>query len=109
MFTSPMTEEPQIKARPEQTFFADPALDRVFAVVMGLATEVSVLKSRLIAVEAKLNESGIVMDWDNYASQPTLIEKLNSEHEEFIQYLLDPLLGKQKSRGAVRQQGEVNE
>ena len=45
---------------PEQTFFADPALDRAMCVIMALATEVFVLRDRLGALEAMLAESGIV-------------------------------------------------
>jgi hypothetical protein len=32
---------------PEQTFFADPALDRIMAVTMALAAEVFVLRSQV--------------------------------------------------------------
>ena len=45
--------------KPEQTFFADPALDRAFAVVMALAQEVWVLKDRVAAMEAQLAERGV--------------------------------------------------
>lgn len=42
-------------ARPEQTFFPDPGLDRVSGVVMALATEVQVLRDRVQALEAPLD------------------------------------------------------
>jgi hypothetical protein len=37
--------------RPEQTFFADPALDRLYGVVWALATEVYVLRDRVGLLE----------------------------------------------------------
>ena len=44
-FTSPMPEAVRAeRPQPEQTFFADPALDRAFGVVMALATEVWVMR-----------------------------------------------------------------
>ena len=55
-----MATEPADKARPEQTFFEDPALDRAFGMVMALATEVYVLRDRVRALETALAKSGAV-------------------------------------------------
>ena len=40
----------KVERGPEQSFFADPALDRAMGVIMALATEVYVLRDRLRAL-----------------------------------------------------------
>ncbi|MGE0485981.1 MAG: hypothetical protein AB7Q81_17675 [Gammaproteobacteria bacterium] len=49
------------KAKGERPyFFADPAVDRVIAMVMGLAGEVAVMRDRLDTVERLLEQHGAV-------------------------------------------------
>lgn len=43
---------------PDLTFFTDPALDRVFGVVMDLAEEVYTLRQRVRALEGDAAEEG---------------------------------------------------
>jgi hypothetical protein len=44
--------------RPE--FFSDPAMDRLVAIITSLATELSVTRDRLAAVEAVLGNKGLL-------------------------------------------------
>lgn len=87
--------------RPEQSFFADDALDRAFAVVMALATEVYVLRDRLQALEAALGERGVV-DPEVLSAEPDLTELAAKANDRaaFVAHLMEPLLGRQVSRGA---------
>ena len=88
---------------PEQTFFADPALDRAMGVVMALATEVHVLRDRLRALEAALAVGG-VLDREALSAAPTPGEAaaLLADRDAFVAHLLGPLLGQQASKGASR-------
>jgi hypothetical protein len=93
-----MTEEPL----PEQTFFADPAIDRVLGVAMTLAADVWVLRDRLRALEALLAargqlESGAL---DAYVPSAEEAEAIAKERDAFVAALMENLLGRQVSKGA---------
>lgn len=97
-----MTEAETAPARAEQTFFEDPALDRAFAVVMALATEVYVLRDRQRALERMLDEQGVVNCADLDAAPGDAERAADSEDRNaFIQGLMVNLLGQQQSRGAA--------
>lgn len=87
--------------RPEQTFFPDPALDRAFAVVMALAAELWVVKDRMRALETRLAEKG-VLDLAELDREPEAAEAaaLAAERDAFTAHLMEPLLGRQQSKGA---------
>lgn len=86
---------------PEQTFFDDPAIDRAFAVTMALATEVWVLRDRMMALEAALAKSGTI-DPAALAAEPDHAERKarETERQAFVAGLLDNLTGRQASAGA---------
>lgn len=86
---------------PEQTFFDDPAIDRAFGVVMALATEVWVLKDRVMALEAALAETGTI-DPATLDAEPSQTERAAqaAARQAFVAGLLDPLSGRQASAGA---------
>lgn len=88
-------------ARPEQTFFEDPALDRAFGVVMALATEVYVLRDRLRAMETQLSEAG-VLGKGALDAEPSPEERaaVTADRDAFVRHLMDHLKGEQVSRGA---------
>lgn len=101
-------------ANPEQTFFDDPAIDRLFGVVMALATEVYVLKDRLAALERALDGEGVVSRNDLSAEpSPEALADAGRDRDAFVAHLMDNLLGQQVSRGdpaggkpgSVRRQG----
>ena len=81
---------------PEQTFFADPAIDRLMGVTMALAAEVYLLRSRLHALERAGNfpqGTGIATAEERAAEQ--------RDAAAFVAHLLEPVLGEQASRGAL--------
>ena len=94
-------ESAETGARPEQSFFADPALDRVMGVVMALATEVWVLKDRQAALERALDARGMALQ-DLLDAEPTDGDRraMAAEREAFVAHLMDNMLGRQVSRGA---------
>jgi len=55
---------------PEQTFFADPAMDRLFGVMLNLATEVFVLREQCAAMQSQLEASG-ALEAAQLKSEPT--------------------------------------
>lgn len=70
----------------EQTFFADPAIDRLFAVTMTLAAEVHVLRSRVRELESRLGLASEALTPDEDA-------------DAFAARLLAPLAGVQEATG----------
>ncbi len=95
------TAENRDRPRPEQSFFADPALDRVFGVVMALATEVWVLKDRQAALERGLEARGIALR-ELLDAEPDDADRraMAAEREAFVAHLMDNMLGRQASVGA---------
>jgi hypothetical protein len=88
--------------RPEQTFFADPALDRAFGVVMALATEVYVLRDRLAALEGQLAARGL-LDRAALEAEPSAeaIAARAADRDAFVEHLLHHLLGRQVAKGPL--------
>ena len=91
---------------PEQTFFKDPALDRAFAVTMALATEVWVLKDRMMALEAMLADAG-ALDREALSAEPDEPARAahEAERQAFVAGLLENLTGLQASAGAPEKEG----
>jgi hypothetical protein len=87
---------------PEQTFFADPAIDRVLGVAMTLAAEVWVLRDRLRALEALLTASGQLAPGalDAYAPSAEETAAIAQDRDSFVTALMENLLGRQVSKGA---------
>lgn len=96
-----VTQGPPDAPLPEQTFFADPALDRAFAVTMTLATELWVLKDRVMALESALAKTGGI-DPQDLDMEPDQAERSAREaaRQAFVAGLLDNLTGQQASAGA---------
>ncbi len=68
----------------EQTFFADPALDRIMGITMALAAEVFVLRSQVRRLAA--------------GGEPTAADDA-ADAEAFVRHLLQSALGEQQTRG----------
>jgi len=97
-----MSTENQSADRPEQTFFDDPAVDRVLGVVMALATEVYVLRDRLRTVERQLENTG-QLDRGLLDAEPSLDDLAldAADREAFVSGLMQNLQGLQVSKGAA--------
>ena len=89
----------------ELTFFDDPAIDRAFAVTMSLATEVWVLKDRVMALEEVLAKSGAI-DPKALAAEPDDAERAarETERQAFVANLMDNLTGRQASAGVPQKE-----
>jgi len=93
----------EVKARPEQTFFADPAIDRLMGVVMALAGEVYVLRDRVRCMETLLVKAGSLQDGALDAFKPSAEQAQAgaADRDAFVAHLMDNLLGKQMARGPL--------
>jgi len=90
----------QVRApQPEQTFFADPANDRLLAMVMTLASELWVLTDRLHALESILQSRGTLRreDLDAYIPDEAADRALAADRQAFVKSLMDNVLGHQAS------------
>lgn len=75
------------KARGERPyFFDDPAVDKVVAMVMGLAGEVAVLRDRQDTLERLLEARGVLSrgDIESYAPPPVVMAERAAWREGFL-------------------------
>lgn len=86
----------------EQTFFADPALDRAVGMILALAAEVFVLNDRLRSLEVLLEQANVVKPGalDGYCPSPEETARLRDSRDAFIQSLLEVVKGEEASLGA---------
>jgi len=98
-----MTQHPSgLPLKPEQTFFDDPALDRVMAMVMTLAAELHVTRDRLAIVEMLLEAGQPVTReaLDTFQPDPTQRAALDTARQQFSETLMACTLGVEASLGA---------
>jgi len=93
-------EKPSPKARPEQQFFDDPAMDRLMGTVMALAQEHYILRDRVRALERELARTK-KLDLAMMEKEPTTEEHLATadDRNDFVEALLKPMLGCQDALG----------
>jgi len=86
----------------EQTFFDDPALDRVLAMVMTLAAELHVTRDRLGTLERMIERGEAVSPAALDAHVPGPDEKaaLDAARQRFAEALMACTLGMEVSLGA---------
>ena len=79
----------------EQTFFADPALDRAVGMIMTLAAELYVVRDRQRALEVLLEGQGVLEPGalDAYTPSAEEAERLKSERDAFVAGLLQHTTG----------------
>jgi hypothetical protein len=84
---------------PEQTFFADPIVDRLMGVTMALAAEVYILRRRVQQLERLQQLSvPVATGADVRAADPAEAEQQDAA--AFAARLLQPLIDEQQSRGS---------
>jgi hypothetical protein len=90
----------QIPPQPEQTFFPDPAADRLMGVLFNLAAEVQVLRDRNRVLENLLETKGLlkVGDIDAYRGDDAFERALAADRRDYVRHLLEPVLGRAASR-----------
>lgn len=89
------------RTRPEQVFFEDPALDRLMGVVLALATEHSVLREQVRALEKVLARRGLFGSAEDEAAASAPDPEAQQEAAAFAEALMRPLLGVQQASGAT--------
>ena len=84
-----MSEQPQLKrkARGERPyFFSDPSIDKLLAMLMGLAGEVSVLRDRLDTVERLAEQNNVFTrtEIENYAPDEAALKERAQRRAVFL-------------------------
>jgi len=89
--------------QPEQTYFPDPAADRIMGVVFNLAAEVQVLRDRVRVLEHLLEAKGVVARSaiDGFRGTEAEERAMADERREFVRHILEPTLGYAASRNDV--------
>ena len=89
--------------QPEQTYFPDPAVDRVMGVVFNLAAELQVLRDRVRVLEHLLEAKGVVARSaiDGFRGTAEQEEAIAADRREYVRHLLEPVLGRAASRNDV--------
>jgi len=89
-----------IPSQPEQTFFPDPAADRLMGVLFNLAAEVQVLRDRNRVLENLLESKGLLKagDIDAFRGDDAFERALAADRREYVRNLLEPVLGRAASR-----------
>ena len=96
----PAPSPPVTGATAEQTFFDDPALDRLAALVLSLAGELHVVQDRLARIETLLDTKGVVRreDFDRYVLDAEREAAIATERRAYVAHLFEPLLGNLASK-----------
>ena len=84
----------------EQSYFQDPAIDRVLGMVFTLAAEVQVLRDRLQSIEYLLDAKGTIRraDIDGFAPTERQSDELARDRREFVTTFMASVLHKQASK-----------
>jgi hypothetical protein len=92
--------DPVVEPEAEQTFFADPATDRLLGMVFSLTAEVHVLRDRLALLESKLAERGLVdaASLDQAVPEGALESRLAAERAALVRHVLEGLPGRLASK-----------
>jgi hypothetical protein len=92
--------DPVVGPQAEQTFFADPALDRLVGMVLALTAEVHVLRDRLALLEDALRQRGVVDPslLDDAVPEGALEARIARERSALVQHVLEGLPGRLASK-----------
>ena len=84
----------------EQTFFADPSIDGLAAMVLALAGELHVMQDRIATIETLLDTKGVLRreDIDRYTPDPAREAAIAAERRAYVAHLFEPLLGRLASK-----------
>ena len=89
--------------QPEQTFFPDPAVDRVMGVLFNLAAEVQVLRERNRVLEQLLAAKGVLADGEveRFRGTEAQEQAIAQDRRDYVRHVLEPVLGRAASRNDV--------
>ena len=82
----------------EQQFLGAPENDRLLAFGMALATELWVTRTRLLRMEARLQDAGILSTGElDACPDDAMRSEIQPELERFVESLMNTLMGAQAS------------
>jgi hypothetical protein len=91
--------DPVVGPNAEQTFFADPAIDRLVGMVFALTAEVHVMRDRLALLEDSLRQRGVDLSaLDDAIPEGALEAKIAADRAALVQHLLEGLSGRLASK-----------
>ena len=92
--------DPVVGPQAEQTFFADPAIDRLVGMVLALTAEVHVMRDRLALLEDALEKRGVVdiAKLDTAIPEGALEARIAAERAALVQHVLEGLPGRLASK-----------
>ncbi len=92
---------PEANEADEQTFFADPAIDRLMGFVYSLSAEVYVLRDRLARLEGALVQTAAIgVDAvETFQRTPQQVAEAADDRDAFVAALMENVLGRQLSKG----------
>lgn len=92
--------DPVVGPQAEQTFFADPAIDRLVGMVFALTAEMHAMRDRLALLEDALRQRGVVdpSALDGAVPAGALEAKIAADRTALVQHLLEGLPGRLASR-----------
>jgi hypothetical protein len=92
--------DPVVGPQAEQTFFADPAVDRLLGMVFSLTAEVHVLRDRLALLESALAERGVLeaAKLDGLVPEGALESQLAASRSALVRHVLEGLPGRLASK-----------
>lgn len=92
--------DPVVGPQAEQTFFADPAIDRLVGMVFALTAEVHVMRDRLALLEDALRQRGVVdiASLDSAIPAGALEARIAADRTALVQHVLEGLPGRLASK-----------
>ena len=71
-------------------FFDDPAVDKLLAMLLAMAGELSVLRDRLDTLERLVEEKGLInrQDIESYEPDKNVIAEHDAQREEYLKQIL---------------------
>ena len=100
MRTHATSNDPVVGPEAEQTFFADPAIDRLVGMVFSLSAEVHVLRDRMKLLEDALAKRGLVdpAALDTMVPDGALEASIAAERSALVRHVLEALPGRLASK-----------
>jgi hypothetical protein len=92
--------DPVVGPQAEQTFFADPAIDRLVGMVFALTAEVHALRDRLALLEDALRQRGVadIAALDGAIPDGALEARIAANRAALVQHVLEGLPGRLASK-----------
>jgi hypothetical protein len=100
MKESASSTDPVVGPQSEQTFFADPAIDRLVGMVLALTAEVHVLRDRMRLLEEALAQRGVLdpASLDTMIPDGALEARIAADRSALVRHVFEALPGRLASK-----------